>query len=261
MGTYNDKNYLHNEYVTKGRSTSSIAKEWSSKTKTIYPNTIRRLLKKYRIPLRNKSKAQKNFLSRHPHPMEGKERTKKERRKISQGIQKWWDDLDPKDATLLKKQMSERAEQKWDGMNEKEKKSAIRKMHLASREKANRGSKNENMVAALLAESGYKIMQRTNQYTPRNLFEIDIAIPGKHIAIEWDGVAHFEPIYGDKNLKRTVDKDKRKNKVLIKNGWTVIRCRDHSTSHSVAFCQRAVDNIIKLINSKLKRKVYYIDAK
>lgn len=258
---YDTYEYLHEQYVVNGRSTSSIAKEWSTPEKRVFPNTIRRLLKKHRIDLRNKSKAQSNYLSKNPHPMEGKERTDEERKKISEGIQKWWDDLDPDEADRLKQEMSERAGDKWSKMSKEEQESSIRKMHLASREKASRGSKNENKVADLLREAGYKIMQRTNQFSPRNLFEIDIAIPSKSVAIEWDGVAHFQPIFGDKNLNRVVSKDSRKNDALTKLGWRVIRCRDHSTSHSVAFCQRAVKEIVSLINSKLKPGVYYIDAK
>lgn len=253
--------YLHEEYVIKGRSTSSIAKENSRGEKKLFPNTVRRALKKHQIDLRTKSTAQKNYLSKNPHPMEGKERTEDERRKISQGIQKWWDDLGPKELAALKAAMSERAGEKWDRLTDKEKKKAISKMHSASREKAGTGGKNENKVAELLKYDGYKIIQRTKDFSPRNLFEIDICIPSKSVAVEWDGLAHFKPIYGDSNLARTVAKDSRKNDSLVRDGWVVIRCRDHSTSHSVSFCQRAVDEIDKLIKSKPKPGVYYIDAR
>ena len=257
---YNDYKYLFEEYVRKGRSTSSIAKEWTSSEKKVYPNTIRRLLVKHRIDLRDKSAAQKNFLASNPHPLEGRPRTDEEKRKISEGIQRWWDDLDPKAVAKLKSEMAERAGEKWDRMDAKEKRKAIRKMHIASRESAGSGGKNENKVAELINDAGYGVMQRTNQYTPRNQFEIDIAIPSRRVAVEWDGAGHFRPIYGDKALKRTKAKDRRKNAVLVKNGWVVIRCRDHSTAHSAAFCRRAVEKVIKLIESKPKSGTYYIDA-
>jgi very-short-patch-repair endonuclease len=258
---YKRQDYLIEEYSKKGRSTSSIAKEWSTDTKKVYPNTIRRLLKKYQIPLRDKSEAQKNFLADNPHPLQGRARTDEEKRKISEGIQKWWDTLDSAEVSKLKDAMRERAGDKWANMTEKEKAKAIRKMHQASRECAGLGGKNENAVADMLEAEGYGIVQRTNQYTPRNQFEIDMAIPSNRVAVEWDGAGHFRPIFGDKALKRTEEKDKRKNRILVKNGWVVIRCRDHSTAHSVAFCRRSVDSILNLIRKKLKPGVYYIDAK
>jgi len=260
MKTYDSYNYLLREYEKKNRSTSSIAKEWSTPERKVYPNTIRRCLMKHQIKLRDKSAAQKNYLASNPHPLEGRARTDEEKRKISEGIQKWWDDLDPADAEQLKREMSGRAEDKWARMSDKEKKNAIRKMHIASRERAGFGGKNENKVAQLLMDAGYGVMQRTNQYTPRGQFEIDIAIPSKRVAVEWDGAAHFQPIYGEKTLKKTQAKDGRKNNVLVKNGWTVIRCRDNSTAHSAAFCRRAIGQIVKLIESKPKARVYYIDT-
>ena len=260
MKTYDDYKYLIEEFQNKGRSTSSIAKEWSTEEKKVYPNTVRRCLIKHRIQPRNKSQAQKNYLASNPHPLEGRARTDEEKRKISEGIQKWWDDLDPADVDRLKKEMSERAGDKWAGMTDKEKKNAIRKMHIASREVAGMGGKNENKVAEFLMKAGYGVMQRTNQYTPRGQFEIDMAIPSRRVAVEWDGAGHFRPIYGDKALSKVKAKDKRKNQVLVKNGWVVVRCRDHSTAHSAAFCRRAVNEIVKLIESKPTAGVYYIDA-
>jgi len=258
---YKSREYLVKEYLKKGRSTSSIAKEWSTVNKKVYPNTIRRLLTKYQIPLRDKSEAQKNFLASNPHPLEGRARTDEEKKKISEGIQKWWDDMDQDDVDRLKSAMRERAGDKWASMSKKEKIDAVRKMHQASREVAGMGGKNENVVADLLEAKGYGIVQRTNQFTPRNQFEIDMAIPSNRIAVEWDGAGHFRPIYGDKSLKRTQAKDERKNRVLVKDGWVVIRCRDHSTAHSMAFCRRATDKIVGLIKQKLKPGVYYIVAR
>jgi len=258
--SYDRYEYLKEEYVGKGRSTASIAKEWTTDIKKVFPNTIRRALVRHMIPLRDKSNAQKNFLSKNPHPLEGRPRTAEEKRKISDGIQKWWDGLDVTEAEQLRSEMSERAGEKWLKMTKEQRELAIKKMHIASRERTGMGSKNENKVADLLGAAGYSLMQRTNQFTPRNQFEIDIAIPGRQIAIEWDGVAHFLPIYGKKALSKTQEKDNRKNKVLIRDHWVVIRCRDHSTAHSVAFCKRAINQIIKLIEKNLKPGVYYIDA-
>lgn len=250
-----DLKFLSDEYVSQQKSTTRIAKELGT-----HPNSVRRALIKLGIPLRDKAAAQNNFLSSNPHPMEGRKRTEEEKEKISIGIQGHLDRLDKKELKRRKSVMSQVAKDKWSSLDPEERKKTINKMHSASREAAGKGSKNENMVADLLTEAGYKVMQRTNQFTPRNAFEIDIAIPSIRVAIEWDGAAHFMPIYGDKYLQKNIDKDSRKNAVLLNDGWTVIRCRDHSTAHSLAFCRRAVAKIIETIQNGAKGTVHVLEA-
>lgn len=246
---------IYELYVTQGLSFTVIAKKYKT-----FPNTVRRCAKRHGIAIRSKSEAQKNYLTDNDHPMLGRERTEEEKAKISQGIQGHWDSLSDDEVNDKREQMSQRAHDKWDGMDDDEKKKSIVKMHKANKESAGRGSKNENKVADLLIQEGLKIVQRTNDFTPGNIFEIDIAVPARSVAIEWDGAAHFEPIYGDDALAKTVAKDQRKNQVLMKNGWMVIRCRDHSTAHSIAFCQRAVNQILEVINAGKKGKTYNIDV-
>lgn len=260
MKTFDTFKYLNKEYGTKERSVHNIAKEWNRPDARVYPNTIRRCLIKYGIELRSKSVAQKKHLEKHGHPLQGRARTEGERRKISQGIQKHWDGMTDEEAADLKQRLSERGKEKWESMSEEEKKKIIHDMHVASRLRSGKGSKNEEKVADLLKEAGYSIIVRTKDFSPGRRFEIDIAIPSESTAVEWDGIAHFEAIYGDEALKRNMEKDERKNRALVQHGWTVIRCRDHSTAHSLAFCVRAASQIIKMIKRKKKRGVYFIDA-
>lgn len=248
-------NYLKKEYKVKGRSTGSLAKEHKT-----YANTIRRALIKHKIPLRTKSQAQKNFLDKNEHPMTGIARSKDTKKKISEGIQEHFDTLTDSQMSARKAAQSERALLKWENMTDAERKKNIEKMHKANREMSGRGSKNENLVAELLVAAGYKTVQRSTDYSPRKQFEIDIAIPGRSIAIEWDGAAHFEPIYGESNLQRVMAKDVRKEKALTGFGWTVIRCRDHSTAHSLAFCRRAVNQIIEVIKIGKRGIVHRLDV-
>jgi len=255
MTEWNTYEYLDEEYTNKGRSTRSIGIEHGT-----YPNTVRRALIKHKIPLRSKSAAQKNFLERHGHPMTGKERSEEERRRISEGIQEHLDALTPKQLAAKKQAQGERAIRKWEALSEEEKKNNINKMHKANRENSGQGSKNENMVSKLLGEAGYKTVQRSTDFSPRNQWEIDIAIPSESVAVEWDGAAHFEPIYGEDNLRRVMAKDERKEQALAGFGWTVIRCRDHSTAHSLAFCRRAVNQIIEVIKTGKRGVVHHLDA-
>ncbi len=253
--SWNTYKYLQTEYEKKGRSTGSIAKEHST-----YANTIRRALIKHKIPLRNKSQAQKNFLDKNEHPMTGIARSKDTKKRISEGIQEHFDTLTDSEMEARKAAQSERASLKWENMTGPERKKNIEKMHKANREMSGMGSKNENLVAELLGVAGYKTVQRSTDYSPRKQFEIDIAIPGHSMAIEWDGAAHFEPIYGEPNLQRVMAKDARKEKALTRFGWTVIRCRDHSTAHSLAFCRRAVNQIISVIKTGKRGIVHRLDV-
>lgn len=256
VSTWNNKEWLEQKYTVENLSTQRIAALLDT-----FPNTVRRALKRHGIALRDKKEAQVNFLEEHDHPMLGRERTEEEKKKISQGIQTAWDAMTDEEKIALKEKMSETAKMKWEWMSEEDRDANILKMHKANREKSGEGSKNENMVAAMLVEAGFKIDQRTYDYSPQNRYEIDIAIPAHNIAIEWDGAAHFEAIYGEDSLKRTMAKDEKKNGALIGQGWTLIRARDHSTSHSVAFCQRAVNKIIAAIEEYKKKpaQVVHLD--
>lgn len=249
------KQYLEEEYSKKNRSTVSIANEHN-----MYPNQIRRLLKKYGIAIRTNSDAQKINIQNNGHPMEGRERTEEEKAAISQSIQQWLESLTPEEAKKLKEMKSKVGKSNWSDLDKKERTEMLAKMRTGARASVNQGSKNENTVASLLG-SKYKILQRTTYFTGADSYEIDIALPNEKVAIEWDGATHFSPIFGAENLLRVQNKDKEKDKLLLGQGWTVIRCRDHSTSPSNAFCRRAAKQIEDTIVNGKKNTVHILDAK
>lgn len=250
MKPWNDTNKLYEEYVEKQRSTSAIAKEWGT-----YPITIRRALIKSGIPVRDKSQAQKINIEKNGPPMLGKKRSEEEKAKISSGLQKFWDDMTEEESEKQRERLSVLAKHQWANLSEEEREDAIKRMQTSSR---TIGSRNENMLAEILSNAGYRIIQRTKDYTPGRRFEIDIAIRDERIAIEWDGVAHFLPIYGDEQLKKVKKKDTIKDKILTKAGWTVIRCRDNSTAPTLAVCRRVADKIIDIIESGKRGEVHII---
>ena len=43
--------------------------------------------------------------------------------------------------------------------------------------------------------------------------EVDIAIPSLNLAIEWNGIVHYKPIYGEKKLAQIKVKDAEKQKI------------------------------------------------
>jgi len=253
--TWDTHSNLYDLYVHQGLSTGAIAKIYGT-----FANTVRRALVRHGIDTRSKSEAQKNYLEDNDHPMLGRERTESERLAISGGIQKHWDGLSDEESQKKREEMAERAKVKWEWMSDEEKEQSIKKMHKANRENAGLGSKNENAIAAMMTNAGYNIAQRTTEYSPRKAFEIDIAIPSERVAIEWDGAAHYEPIYGDEALQKTMEKDDRKNRALMDYGWKVIRCRDHSTAHSLAYCKRSFEKIMQAMKKIKDGEVVYIDA-
>lgn len=253
--SWNTHANLYALYITEGLSTGAIGKKYGT-----FPNTIRRALKRHGIATRTKSEAQKNFLDDNDHPMLGRARTDDECMAISDGIQKHWDGLSEAEANEKREDMAERARIKWDWMSKEEQAASIKKMHKANREKAGLGSKNENAIADIFISQGYTVAQRTKEYSPRRAFEIDIAIPSERVAIEWDGAAHYEPIYGDEALRKTIEKDVRKNAALVEHGWKVIRVRDHSTAHSLAYCKRNAQLIANTMRTIKPGEIVHIDA-
>lgn len=238
------KDNLRKLYVEQELSWTAIGKKYG-----VFGNTVRRAAKRLGITSRSRSEAQSSYLEKNEHPMLGRERPEEEKQKISQGVQENWEGLTPQEIEERKKQMSERAKKRWDSLDDKEKEQTIKKMHQASRAQAGRGSKNENAVAELLINAGYNVIQRTNEFSPGRRFEVDIALPDEQVAIEWDGAAHFEPIYGEEALKKTQTKDAVKDKALVAFGWSLIRARDRSTAYSRAFAERSAEKLIETIGS------------
>lgn len=248
--------WLQDHYVTQGLSTWQIAGLVST-----HPNTVRRALKSFGIALRDRGAAQANFLAANDHPAFGTTRSEEEKRRITSGIRAHWERLSEREQTKRRKEIAKRSKKNWASKSDEEKEFAVRKMTSGNRKAQGRGSKNENLVARMLQEKGYKIAQRTTDYTPGAAFEIDIALPNESIAVEWDGPAHYSPIYGEDELARVKEKDLRKNDTLLSNNWTIVRVQDHSTSHSKIFCQRAVEAIEAVIKNGERHKVHYIEAR
>jgi very-short-patch-repair endonuclease len=255
MKLWDNRKYLEEEFVIKGRSTNDIAREHG-----VFPNQIRRALIKNGIQPRNKSEAQKNNIEKNGAPMTGRKRSTEEKERISSGMQKWWDALSDDQKNEMKERLSEAAKGKWESLSEEEQKIALRKMQAANRTRSKFGSKNENMIAQILSKHGLKIVQRSKDYTPGRRFEIDICLPEHQIAIEWDGPTHFDPIYGEVHLAKVKMKDDFKDSVLISAGWTVFRCRDMASSSSLAFCNRVANRLLEMIKSAERGKVHIIEA-
>jgi hypothetical protein len=108
------------------------------------------------------------------------------------------------------------------------------------------GSKNEILCYNLIKNMyPYSIH---HDYSIVDNLEIDISIPNKKIAINWDGKVHRCPIYGQVSLNKTLIKDNIKNDVLISKGWTNIVVIDDG-SYNEEFVSKKVNEINNIIKS------------
>jgi len=110
---------------------------------------------------------------------------------------------------------------------------------------------------------------KRNQFVHSNLIsnksskkQLDIGDKQKRIYVEFDGVFHFKPIFGDDKLSLIQQKDSQIEEHILKHNWTLIRVsydqyRASSTiknkikSDSSYFKQECLDKIIEILNSKI----------
>ncbi len=236
-------------------STYEIAKQLDT-----YPNKIRRTLKKHKIPLKDKSQAQKIALQkgRSAHPTEGKKRSIEERVKISQSLENYWQDMSDRERNRRSKQ----AKDNWKNMPDSVKESMRSKGIAAIRAAASEGSKLEKFFEKRLIEAGYRV-QLHKLLIPSENLEIDLYIPGLQTIIEVDGPSHFLPIWGQEKLDKQINADLRKTGTLLTKGYVVIRVKSLG-QESLAKREHMIDSVINHLksidNKKPNRKDRFIEV-
>lgn len=92
--------------------------------------------------------------------------------------------------------------------------------------------------------------------------QIDIGDKNKRIYVEFDGILHFEPKFGDDSLKRIKQKDREVEQHIKNHNWILIRVSydqfvystkivnkvKYDTSH---FKQECLDEIVRILNSNV----------
>lgn len=84
--------------------------------------------------------------------------------------------------------------------------------------------------------------------------EVDVAIPSLDLAIEWNGIVHFKPIYGQTNLTKVQNRDTKKLKIASNKNINLIVIPDLvSNNKTLNQAFDDVKNIIKqlIANSEL----------
>ena len=240
--------FLYEEYVVKGRSTVSISKELG-----IFPEQCRRALKKFKIPIRSRSKASKNFYEKGgQNSRKGYKFSEEEKKQAAINSKEYWLS---EDSERAREKISKASKKYWKTVSKAEKKEIIAKLHQACRKASQEGSKAQLTLATILAEDyDYFVQTGFVQLAGIGDLEVDILLPNEGIAIEVDGITHFEQIYSDNRYERAQEADKRKNKILIDSGWTVLRVQLYCERFSKGSCLITAAEIHNLIKDKSFKK-------
>lgn len=232
---------LENMYIQQNKSFYDIAKEYGT-----YANKIRRDAISFKIPVRDKSQAQKNALKvgNHKHPTKGKTRDQKTKDKIGLGVLSSWAELPA--AELDKRKKS--AKKQWEDMAEEQKESILKLANDAVRLSSKLGSKLENFLLSKLLGDGYKVDFHKEQTLSNTKLQIDLFLPKIDVAIEVDGPSHFLPVWGDDTLKKNISYDQKKEGLILGKGWKLIRIKQQK-DFSKARASLLYDKLIATLNS------------
>lgn len=232
---------LENMYIQQNKSFYDIAKEYGT-----YANKIRRDAISFKIPVRDKSQAQKNALKvgNHKHPTKGKTRDQKTKDKIGLGVLSSWAELPA--AELDKRKKS--AKKQWEDMAEEQKESILKLANDAVRLSSKLGSKLENFLLSKLLGDGYKVDFHKEQTLSNTKLQIDLFLPKIDVAIEVDGPSHFLPVWGDDTLKKNISYDQKKEGLILGKGWKLIRIKQQK-DFSKARASLLYDKLIVTLNS------------
>jgi very-short-patch-repair endonuclease len=259
------KNQLTVEFLTKHYAKDKKSTVEIAKLAGCYPEQVRRALKKCGIPVRSKAKASRNFYdnggenSRKGYKFSEEEKEQEEKERASIVAKEYW--LSDESAEARDK-ISESSAAMWESKTDAEKKETVSRLHQACRLASQQGSKAERTIAQLLASKyGYKVLQGVVELAGIGNLEVDIAIPGKGIIIEVDGITHFEDVYSDNRYERAQEHDKKKNEIMIGAGFSVIRVRLVCERYSKGSCLITCAELDKMISEKTYKKggVSYID--
>lgn len=208
--------FLIKEYEQKKRSFQEIANQLGT-----YANKVRRDAIKFKIKIRDKSEAQKNVLSsgKADHPTKGKERSSDVKDKIGKGVMVSWENLTNKELQARK----DKARQNWENLSDDTKEHILHQANNAVRESSKKGSKLETFLLNSLLQDGFRVDFHKEQSLLNTKLQIDLFLPTMNVAIEVDGLSHFEPVWGEDALKKNKSYDNKKTGLILGKGLVLIR--------------------------------------
>jgi very-short-patch-repair endonuclease len=239
---------LNDLYINNNKSFADIAELYNT-----YPNKVRRDAKALKIPIRNKSDAQKNALTtgKHKHPTKGQTRSQDTKDKIGYGVLESWKELSKDEL----KERKEKAKENWEKLSEDQKiymqRSATDAVRLASKI----GSKLEKFLFKQLIADGYGVDFHKEQTLVNTKLQIDLFLPKLDIAIEVDGPSHFEPVWGKDSLDKNIKYDNKKEGLIVGKGWHLIRIKqtkDFSPARAKICYSRLKEQIDRIVSKNNK---------
>lgn len=232
---------LQNLYSVQGLSWAQIA----TITQT-YPNRVRRDAKSFGIKSRTKAEAQSQAISsgRTEHPTKGKVRPESVKIKISDGVTNVWANLSSEEREARVKQSQEQ----WANMTDEEREKFQNAAAVAIRKAAAEGSKLEKYLCTELSKAGYHIEAHKKHLILNENLHLDLYIPKMGVAIEVDGLSHFEPIWGLKALQKNQKADSEKAGLLLGKGLVLIRIRQLK-SLSASYQRNILGKLVETLKS------------
>lgn len=227
-----------------GMSLALIAKQ-----KNTYVNKILRILEKNGKKRRTRNEAQKLALEKGIaiHPTQGTKRSNETKKKISEKSSSRWKEKTPDE----RKDFVAKAKKRWEDMDEDKRKEILLKANEAIRDSAKNGSKLEKYIFIGLQNVGYNATVHYEWMYGNNKTHIDIFIPDRGFAIEIDGPSHFNSIWGDDELMRTIACDNNKRGLILDGGLSFIRVKQFSKHISQKIQRDTLDSILKILSSKI----------
>lgn len=89
-----------------------------------------------------------------------------------------------------------------------------------------RRSKSEILLYNLISEKYPELNILPNDKTLLGGLEVDIGIPKLNMAIEWNGVVHYKPIFGQEKLTKIKSIDAKKKRIAKNKGINLLIIKD-----------------------------------
>lgn len=110
-----------------------------------------------------------------------------------------------------------------------------------------RRSKIEAKFYNLLAKEFPSLNILPNDKTMLDGLEVDISIPSLKLAIEWNGIVHFKPIYGQTKLDKIQTIDAKKLKIAVNKNINLIVIPDLVSNDKIL--KQAFNDVSIIINN------------
>lgn len=123
-----------------------------------------------------------------------------------------------------------------------------------TKKRKSKRSKMEIMLFNMLKTEFPKLQILPNDKELLEGYEVDIALPEINLAIEWNGIVHYEPIYGSKKLENIQQRDSEKKIIAQRKKIELIIVPDLVSTEK--YVKEAFFNIKKIINMLLVNPKY-----